>query len=169
MLASYVSLLIGYLIMDAPDHQRTVRRLLRNGRFTEMVLVLEKYYNFMNLTASVSVFFCSITIVVVLMQFSIPAFQSEASVVAHIKQTKMIMEYFKRCDKKHSDNNDTMTNGDDDDDDDDDAAPHNHNDDVPLTVARATNAPMQYRSSRRAAATAVASSTAAATTYKPYR
>lgn len=57
MLASYVSLLIGYLVMDAPDHQRTVRRLLRNGRFTEMVLVLEKYYNFMNLTASVSLFF----------------------------------------------------------------------------------------------------------------
>lgn len=54
LLASYVSLVIGYLIMDSPAHQRIVRRLLRNGRFTEMVLVLEKYYTFMNLTASVS-------------------------------------------------------------------------------------------------------------------
>lgn len=91
----------------------------------------------------------------------------------------MIMEYFKRCDKKHSDNNDTTTNGDDLDDDDDNNATdtdpvHSRDDDTPLTVARAPNAPMQYRSSRRAAAASAAgSSTAGASTtgamYKPYR
>lgn len=55
MLAAYASLVCGNLIMDSPDRQATVRRLLRNGRFAEMVVVLEKYYTFMNLTNSVSV------------------------------------------------------------------------------------------------------------------
>lgn len=55
MLAAYAGLVCGYLIMDSPAHQLAVRRLLRNGRFAEMVVVLEKYYTFMNLTNSVSV------------------------------------------------------------------------------------------------------------------
>lgn len=56
MLASYVSLLIGYLIMDNEAHEVKIRNFLRKGRFTEMVQILEKYYNFMNLTTSVSAF-----------------------------------------------------------------------------------------------------------------
>lgn len=54
LLASYVSLLIGYLIMDSAANQSRVRKLVRNGSFTAMVQVLDKYYTFMNLTASVS-------------------------------------------------------------------------------------------------------------------
>lgn len=56
MIASYVGLLIGYLIMDSAEHQQKVREFLKDGKFTEMVQVLEKYYTFMNLTAGVSVF-----------------------------------------------------------------------------------------------------------------
>lgn len=54
LLASYVSLLIGYLIMDSAANQSRVRKLVRNCSFTAMVQVLDKYYTFMNLTASVS-------------------------------------------------------------------------------------------------------------------
>lgn len=55
LLASYVSLLIGYLIMDSPENQSRVRKLVRNSSFATMVQVLDKYYTFMNLTASVSI------------------------------------------------------------------------------------------------------------------
>lgn len=106
---------------------------------------------------------------------------------AHIKQTKTIMEYFKRCDKMHSGDaaggtsNGGPANGDhaavaaavavgvDPADDSD----------VPLTVTRPSNAPAQYRSSRRAAANAAAAAAAAtgaafsssdsAAPFKPYR
>lgn len=54
MLASYVSLLIGHLIMDNDLHEMQIRKFLRKGCFDEMVQILEKYYNFMNLTTSVS-------------------------------------------------------------------------------------------------------------------
>lgn len=86
--------------------------------------------------------------------------------VAHIKQTKMIMEYFKRCDKMHSEGgtNDTNDDSDDDDDDEHDAPA------IPLAVKRPANAaPMQYRSSRRAAATTANTATTSAAAYKPYR
>lgn len=54
MLASYVCLLIGHLVIENKDHETAIRKYLRNGKFDEMVQILEKYYNFMNLTASVS-------------------------------------------------------------------------------------------------------------------
>lgn len=54
MLASYVCILVGHLVMDSQEHEQDIRRYLINGQFTEMVQILEKYYNFMNLTASVS-------------------------------------------------------------------------------------------------------------------
>lgn len=54
MLASYVCILVGHLVIDCKEHEQDIRRYLINGQFTEMVQILEKYYNFMNLTASVS-------------------------------------------------------------------------------------------------------------------
>lgn len=54
-LASYVCLLIGHLILDSNDNEIKIRSFLRDQKFTEMVQILEKYYNFLNLTASVSI------------------------------------------------------------------------------------------------------------------
>lgn len=54
-LASYVSLLIGNLTMKCKPYEVEVRNILRNQSFVDMVQILEKYYNFLNLTASVSV------------------------------------------------------------------------------------------------------------------
>lgn len=53
MIASYVCLLVGHLIMDSAKHQKKVRQFLKDGSFTEMIQILEKYYNFLNLTANV--------------------------------------------------------------------------------------------------------------------
>lgn len=55
MLASYVCLLIGHLVIENKEHENAIRKYLRNGSFEQMIQILEKYYNFMNLTASVSV------------------------------------------------------------------------------------------------------------------
>lgn len=55
LLASYVCLLVGHLVMDSKPHETRIREYLRNGKFDEMVQILDKYYNFMNLTASVSI------------------------------------------------------------------------------------------------------------------
>lgn len=55
LLASYLCLLVGHLVMDCKTNELQVRGYLRNGKFDEMVQILDKYYNFMNLTASVSV------------------------------------------------------------------------------------------------------------------
>lgn len=54
MLASYVCLLLGHLLMDNAENEKKIRPYLRDATFDDMVKVLEKYYNFMNLTASVS-------------------------------------------------------------------------------------------------------------------
>lgn len=56
-LASYVCLLIGNLIMECKQYEVEVRQILRNQSFVDMVQILEKYYNFLNLTASVSFFY----------------------------------------------------------------------------------------------------------------
>lgn len=53
-LASYVTLLIGHIVMDSKPYELRVREHLKNGKFIEMVQILDKYYNFLNLTASVS-------------------------------------------------------------------------------------------------------------------
>lgn len=57
-LASYVCLLIGNLVMECKQHEAEVRKILRNKTFVDMVQILEKYYNFLNLTASVSSRIC---------------------------------------------------------------------------------------------------------------
>lgn len=110
MLASYVCLLIGHLIMDSDRHQAKIRTYLKNGQFAEMVQILEKYYNFMNLTASVSiVFFKSTKLKTNFMLIYNFRFQSASATVEHIKQTKMIIEYLKKSDL-HSNDSDMMNN-----------------------------------------------------------
>lgn len=55
-LASYIVMLIGFLIMDNPESQYNVRQFLRGSNFADMVELLRKFFNFMNLTASVGYF-----------------------------------------------------------------------------------------------------------------
>lgn len=75
MLASYVCILIGHLIMENNDYKNKIRQYLHDKSFVSLASILEKYYNFMKLTGS-----------------------SEASVVEHIKSTKKILDYLKETD-----------------------------------------------------------------------
>ena len=54
LVASYLTLIIGYLIYENADNEQIVRQWMPENNFTLMVAVLKKFYNFMNLTASVS-------------------------------------------------------------------------------------------------------------------
>lgn len=72
MLASYVSILVGHLIIDNVTYRHIITKHLRNGSFASFAKILEKYYNFMSLTAS-----------------------GEASQVEHVKSTKKILDYLK--------------------------------------------------------------------------
>lgn len=51
---SYTAILIGHLIADNERFEDTVRKHLHGNGFKEIISVLEKYYNFMDLAASVS-------------------------------------------------------------------------------------------------------------------
>lgn len=73
MLASYVSILVGHLIMENDPYKGVIKQYLVDGSFIAFARILEKYYNFMNLTAS-----------------------AEATVVEHIRSTKKILEYLKQ-------------------------------------------------------------------------
>ena len=55
MVAAYVGLLIGYVVMYNKAYERQVKQLLPNNKFTLMVSVLKKFYEFLKLTANVSV------------------------------------------------------------------------------------------------------------------
>ena len=54
LVASYLTLIIGYLIHESKENENIVRQWLPENNFSQMVAVLKKFYNFMNLTASVS-------------------------------------------------------------------------------------------------------------------
>lgn len=54
ILGSFSSTLIGFIIMNNKNNEAAARRYLRNGKFAEMVAVLMQYYEFLNLTVSVS-------------------------------------------------------------------------------------------------------------------
>jgi hypothetical protein len=56
ILASVTSILIGFVVMENQSNEQVVRRFLRDGKFTGMVETLRQYYDFMNLTVSVSGF-----------------------------------------------------------------------------------------------------------------
>lgn len=72
---SYAGILIGHLVTDSEENETIVRTYLRENGFKEITSVLEKYYTFMNLTAS-----------------------SEATIVSHIKSTKKLIDYLKKRD-----------------------------------------------------------------------
>lgn len=55
-LASYIVMLVGFLIMDNETYQNSVKQFLRGNNFGDMVELLKKFFNFMNLTSSVSFF-----------------------------------------------------------------------------------------------------------------
>lgn len=97
-LASYVCLLIGNLIMESKQHEVTVRKILRSQCFVDMVQILDKYYNFLNLTASVSIS-RSVAYVFVSIHLHFEFFlQSEAIYVTHMKETKRIIQFMKESD-----------------------------------------------------------------------
>lgn len=52
LIAAYVVLLIGNLIIDNTEYEAAVRSQLREGTFIKMIDILQKFFNFMNLTAS---------------------------------------------------------------------------------------------------------------------
>ncbi|XP_014486490.1 PREDICTED: protein wings apart-like [Dinoponera quadriceps] len=60
LIGAYVVLLLGYLIMDNKEYESLVRSRLRDKSFATMVSVLQKFFNFMNLTASNEVSSCGI-------------------------------------------------------------------------------------------------------------
>ncbi|XP_058789303.1 protein wings apart-like [Phymastichus coffea] len=59
-IGAYVVLLLGYLIMDNRKYEDLVRRSLPDGTFSRMIAVLQKFFNFMNLTASNEISNCGI-------------------------------------------------------------------------------------------------------------
>lgn len=54
MVASYIVLLLGHVIIDSPENQAMIRDMMPNHTFQDMLTVLGKYFSFLNLTASVS-------------------------------------------------------------------------------------------------------------------
>eukprot|EP00096_Caligus_rogercresseyi_P002316 TRINITY_DN14408_c0_g1_i1.p1 TRINITY_DN14408_c0_g1~~TRINITY_DN14408_c0_g1_i1.p1 ORF type:complete len:441 (-),score=157.90 TRINITY_DN14408_c0_g1_i1:74-1267(-) len=52
LIASYITLILGYTILDNKESEADLRKLLPNQDFVLMVSILKKFYNFMNLTAS---------------------------------------------------------------------------------------------------------------------
>ncbi|EZA51428.1 hypothetical protein DMN91_007039 [Ooceraea biroi] len=52
LIAAYVVLLLGYLVMDNKEYEALVRSRLPDNNFATMLSVLQKFFNFMNLTAS---------------------------------------------------------------------------------------------------------------------
>ncbi|XP_063974806.1 protein wings apart-like [Diachasmimorpha longicaudata] len=60
LIGAYVVLLLGYLIMDNKDYETLVRGKIPGNNFSTMVAVLQKFYNFMNLTVSNEASSCGI-------------------------------------------------------------------------------------------------------------
>ncbi|CAG9766779.1 unnamed protein product [Ceutorhynchus assimilis] len=81
-LASYIVMLVGFLIMDSSEHQDNIRQFLRGNNFSDMVELLKKFFNFMNLTAS-----------------------TEASSVCAVKATQKVIKFLESCDQQPSDGN----------------------------------------------------------------
>ncbi|XP_058444427.1 protein wings apart-like [Malaya genurostris] len=75
LMASYVCLLIGWIVKGSEENEVAVRAYLKDNNFVLMVNSLEKYYNFLNLTAN-----------------------SDALSLQHVRQTKNIIDNLKRLD-----------------------------------------------------------------------
>lgn len=55
MVGSYIVLLLGHVVMDCDENEVKVRNMLPHSSFQDMLIVLKKYFSFLNLTASVSI------------------------------------------------------------------------------------------------------------------
>lgn len=97
-LASYVVMLIGFLIMDKPEYEKIVKLFLKDRTFSIMVEILKKFFSFMNLTASVS-FTCSVNSLIYLFDMFLLFIQTEASSVTAMKATEKVIKYLEECDK----------------------------------------------------------------------
>lgn len=101
ILASVTSILIGFVVMDNENNEQVVRRYLRDGKFTGMVGTLKHYYEFLNLTVSVSFVKFSVdlsSLISILLQP--PSQQSEASSLAQLKTIKNVIDYLRNCDSE---------------------------------------------------------------------
>ncbi|KAF5289501.1 hypothetical protein FQA39_LY15056 [Lamprigera yunnana] len=76
-LASYIVMLIGFLIMHNDEFLQIVRRFLKDNNFSVMVEMLKKFFSFMNLTASAG-----------------------TSSVSAMKATEKVLTYMEDCDKQ---------------------------------------------------------------------
>lgn len=88
-LASYIVMLIGFLIMHSVIYQNNVRQYLRGNNFEDMVELLNKFFNFMKMTAS-----------------------TEASSVCAIKATEKIIKFLEECDRPLLDGQKTQMDSD---------------------------------------------------------
>ncbi|XP_059351201.1 protein wings apart-like isoform X2 [Daphnia carinata] len=52
MVAAYVALLLGYVVMKNTEYENQVKELLPEKKFTQMIVVLKKFYEFLKLTAN---------------------------------------------------------------------------------------------------------------------
>lgn len=52
MVAAYVALLLGYVVMNNTEYENQVKELLPEKKFTQMIVVLKKFYEFLKLTAN---------------------------------------------------------------------------------------------------------------------
>lgn len=95
-LASYTVILLGFLIMNNQEYLLTVRHFLKRQLFTDMVEILKKFFNFMNLTASVILF--SIHLFTICCTIFINVLQTEASSVCAIKATEKVIKFLEECD-----------------------------------------------------------------------
>lgn len=108
LVASYLTLIIGYLIHEDEENEKIVRQWLPENNFSQMVAVLKKFYNFMNLTASVSCLILNILIRKPLkfadyipqnMPNSFLSFQASVTSTRGLKATEMILKYMEKVDK----------------------------------------------------------------------
>ena len=111
LVASYLTLIIGYLIHENTENENIVRQWLPDNNFSQMVGVLKKFYNFMNLTASVSYqnrICCDIIVKFFRDKSSserdiisaFPYFQASVTSTRGLKATEMILKYMEKVDKE---------------------------------------------------------------------
>lgn len=55
-IGAYISIVLGYLVMGSKPREAVIRGFLPDGRFGQIIAVLDKFVNFMKMTAWVS--FC---------------------------------------------------------------------------------------------------------------
>jgi len=53
-IGAYIAIVLGYLVQDNKERENAIRIHLPDLRFTEIIAVLEKFVNFMKMTAYVS-------------------------------------------------------------------------------------------------------------------